>query len=410
MNEQYTAQQQKLENAITARLTEEAAMLLHDLWSERSSCVDDDLLKVTLKCIDECLTEFHILEFHDRWGAEILKSKEATNYLDSLSKYKTIRFSDITRNVILGKDGYLFLSGGRHSVLDYITGRKEPSSVSYENFSQNIKNRLKDCSSKNILYKHIIYPDKHAVHSEKFPLDRYVCLGDEYLERSPELSNCLMYPKLSLRKAKQPFHKKDTHMADEGYCLLTAELMVELGLTKSVCYKIFEELIRDLTGSSRYSGDLGSKLDPEDFDVKVDIAPSWSYAHYKNNLGISNDGLAELYFNKTAITNWRIVVFGDSFSRLHSLFLSKIFRDVAFFRTRYYHQDIIDMSKPDVVLTGNAERYLSVVDRDENAPNFFLYPLLKGIGHAPDQAYAMAMNAFLSYGKPAYTNFKNTLN
>jgi hypothetical protein len=409
MNEQYIAQQQKLRDLVATNLTEDAASLLNELWSKRAPCVDNSLLSLTLDCIDKCLSEFHVLEFHERWGGEILKSDQASNYIDSLSKYKTIRFSDITRNVIIGKDGYLFLSGGKHSVLDYITGRKKPSDASYKNFNQNIKSRFRDCTAKNILFKHIIYPDKHAVCFEQFPLEGYTCLGDEYISRSPELNGPLIYPKLSLQKAKKPFHKKDTHMADEGYCLLTAELMLGLGLSQAICDNIYEELVRDLSNSSKYSGDLGSKLVPEEFDVKVDIVPSWPYAHFKNNLGVSNDGLAELYFNKNAITNWRVVVFGDSFSRLHSLFLSKIFQDVAFFRTRYYHQDIVDMAKPDVVLTGNAERYLSVVDKDENAPNFFLYPLLKGIGHAPDQAYATAMNAFLSYGKPAYRNFKNAL-
>jgi len=256
---------------------------------------------------------------------------------------------------------------------------------------------------------HVIYPDKQSVQSLQFPLESYECLGSSYVKRNPELRKVLIYPRDELSDEGAAFHKKDTHMSDKGYCALTALLLKELGIEAAICAELKVELKELLTKKVKYSGDLGTKMTPEEFDVKCDIEVGWDFYHVKNNLGVSNDGLAELYFNDRALTSMRVVIFGDSFSRLHSLFLSRCFKEVAFFRTRFFHDDIVEMAKPDLVITGNAERYLSAVDRDEIAPNFFLYPLLKGIGHAPDQDYAIAMNAFLSYPKYEYLKFKNNL-
>ncbi|NIE73918.1 hypothetical protein F3J45_05595 [Pantoea sp. Ap-967] len=397
----------RLERAVENKLPGQTFDLLCQLVCCRGEVLGDRDFALVERALSDCLLESQIIDFHARCGEIVRRTGYSSRYMELIAGYKGLRFSDESRNVIVGENGYLYLAGGRHSVLDYITGRKSPPLLSIENFRDNLKRREGFCKARNIKYKHIIFPDKQSVESSNFPLLDYTCLGDRYAEKCIDLAGSLMYPKRDLGSGS--FHKKDTHMSDSGYCNLTALLLRSLGFDDRLCEAVKQELIGCLTKHVKYSGDLGSKMDPEEFDVKNDIEPNWSYLHVKNNLGVSNDGLAELYFNENALTGMRVIIFGDSFSRLHSLFLSRCFKEIAFFRTRYFHEDLVDMARPDLVITGNAERYLGSVDRDDIAPNFFLYPLLKGIGHAPDQEYAIAMNAFLSYGKPEYNKFKDKL-
>ncbi|MFG0866350.1 hypothetical protein [Pseudomonas sp. FYR_7] len=396
-----------LRAAIAAGDSSEAYRMLVAFVASVEEDVTNDLMDLVEQAMSNCFHESQILDFDSSWGEKFRKSIHKERYHSLITEYNGLKFSDSTRNVIVGTDGYLYLSGGRHSVLDYITGRKNPDSHSFDNFRDNIKRRAEYCSARNIKYTHIIFPDKQSVEIENFPLDKYSCLGDAYSKYCIDLPQSLLYPRLELGSGS--FHKKDTHMSDRGYCVLTSLLLKQLGFSSKVCEEVKQELLSCLTKPVKYSGDLGSKMVPEEFDVKLDIDAGWNYKHLKNNLGVSNDGLSELYFNEAALTQMRVLIFGDSFSRLHSLFLSKCFKEVVFLRTRYFHEELVEMAKPDLVITGNAERYLSFVEKDEMAPNFFLYPLLKGIGHAPDQEYAVAMNAFLSYGKPAYRKFKDEI-
>jgi len=383
---------------------------LMSMWSCNSDTFTEELYSDTALAIEECLTEAQIAAFNRQHGPKIKRSRHADAYTTILKKHLELTFVDESRNIAFGTDGYLYLSGGHHAVLDYITGRRSPSLESYDNFMENITNRSSYCASSKIRYLHIIFPDKQSVQRAQFPLKEITCLGELYLKQCPSIANLILYPTEVLQLSAQPFLKKDTHMSSSGYITLTVALLKELGIEKEIYETAERELNAVLTKESGYAGDLGSKITPPDIDTKIDIDPDWRYYHTKNSVGVSNDGLSELYFNENALTQFRVVIFGDSFFRMHSLILSKIFKEVAFFRTRFFHEEIISMAKPDIVLSGNAERYLSQVDKDEIGPNFFLYPHLKGLDQSANQEFAIAMNAFLSYGKTAYADFISTVN
>ncbi len=56
----------------------------------------------------------------------------------------------MTQDVIIGNDGFLFLSGGNHDVIKYFTGEKEPSEDSIEVFLRNISTREEFCLKNQI--------------------------------------------------------------------------------------------------------------------------------------------------------------------------------------------------------------------------------------------------------------------
>ncbi|TOL26640.1 hypothetical protein CGI02_10275 [Vibrio parahaemolyticus] len=62
-----------------------------------------------------------------------------------------------------------------------------------------------------------------------------------------------------------------------------------------------------------------------------------------------------------------------------SRYLSLVYKRVIFCRTRYFHKEVFDNINPDIVLTGNAERYLSHVNSDDRAALFNCYYEMKEI-------------------------------
>ena len=78
------------------------------------------------------------------------------------------------------------------------------------------------------------------------------------------------------------------------------------------------------------------------------------------------------------MVNKIVLIFGDSFFRMMLIHLSAIFSRVICLRTRFLHPEMVTLIRPDVIFTGNAERYLSYVSPDTEAQAFALYPHLRG--------------------------------
>jgi hypothetical protein len=125
-----------------------------------------------------------------------------------------------------------------------------------------------------------------------------------------------------------------------------------------------------------------------------------------NNFRSGNNGICDLYFNKTLLENGpRVLIFGDSYARNIALVLSRFAGQVFFMRTPYLHDEIVNAIMPDTVITENAERYLSSVRSDHDRSLFMLYPWLKDRSYSPSQRFIEAFDAVLSYGRPKYEAF-----
>lgn len=375
---------------------------LLSLWSQEKHNPTQGMIGSTISAIRSTLREDQIKKIHELYGKIIQATPYEKEYTSTLLKYFDLQFTDIDRNVGIGKEGYLFLTGGAHSVLDYATGRREPDNISYENFEKNIKRRIEFCNKHNIKYSHIIFPDKQSVLIDKIPVPNISCLGNSYISKNRGISSSIFYPKNQLKNTQDSFLKLDTHLSDLGY-IKTASLILDF--IQEQGSDLINTLSKQCNKNVKYAGDLGSKITPNIFDVRYDLIPQWNYIHLNNGLNVANDGITEIYINKNAPSQKRIFIFGDSFFRRISLILSSVFKEVVFFRTRFFHEEIIMMGNPDIVLTGQAERYLSVVDDDMNAPIFLLYPNIKGLQTTYDNEYIFAINSILSYRKNAYKLF-----
>jgi tetratricopeptide (TPR) repeat protein len=314
------------------------------------------------------------------------------------------RVANVENGVLIGHNNTLFLAEGGHAVLDFATGRRTVPEESYGNFLRNLVQRHRAATSEGAKFQHVIFPDKHSVCTEDFPIEDPILLGVRYLERFPALAHYICYPRDELRQATRPsFMRTDTHVTDYGTILVCAEIVRRLVGEPQTTH--VSSLIAGTNIEADWSGDLGSKLTPPHSETRTQNPMKWLRNWYHNNLTGGNNGIIDIYFNNDSVHDKRLVWFGDSFGRSACQFMAYFFREVTFFRTPFFHPEIFDQIRPDYLVTQNAERYLNFVHSDEMRPAFFMYPHLSNLAYQPGAEFAAAMSAVLSYGRKPYVEF-----
>jgi hypothetical protein len=318
-------------------------------------------------------------------------------------------------SVIRGSSNILFLAGGNHSPLAFAQGAYKASKRSINLFWQNINRRARLLEQRSISYRHLIVPDKHLICELEFPEPIKYRLADDYLvaaEGRSSYADHVIYPlgQLTLHRDKACM-RVDTHLSVLGSAICLSAISESLSATKSNItttpnldfYDCIDKMA--LPGKRKY-GDLGSKVYPMEDEADLCLPSNKDIVTISNNFRSGNNGICDLYFNKTLLENGpRVLIFGDSYARNIALVLSRFAGQVFFMRTPYLHDEIVNAIMPDTVITENAERYLSSVRSDHDRSLFMLYPWLKDRSYSPPQRFIEAFDAVLSYGRPKYEAF-----
>ncbi|CAO4144795.1 hypothetical protein LPLAFNJD_LOCUS1782 [Methylorubrum aminovorans] len=280
----------------------------------------------------------------------------------------------IHNDVLLSESGYAFLIGGNHSVLRFMTGEISPSEQSFLNFANNVAHRYSQAAKSGSRYAHVLFPDKQSVMDEAFPIKGIVRLGDFYIERANAAAAHVVYPIAALKAAENPsYYPLDTHMTDHGSLIMLRAMLKSVDIEAN---EAIDKIGSRIVKVQETFGDLGSKFTPPMRQTSIVLDPDWQFVSYSGAKSF-NDGQIDIRLNPYAPVRQRVLLFGDSFFRLMLNHLSGVFNEVICLRTRFYHEEMVASIKPDVIFTGNAERYLSSVISDEEAHPFFLYPLLR---------------------------------
>jgi len=303
--------------------------------------------------------------------------------------------------VIEGRDEVLFLAGSVHKILEHLTGRVTIQKSSFEAFRENIISRSKYCAERGIKYKHVIYPDKATVMRSYFPIDNIIGFTDQYRDFfTPDVIDL----GLSLPDSTEHFFKTDTHLNFDGKVKTTIDVMQQFFELDAVNARVALESFRGR--STVMNGDLGSKLPvprtEERFDIRTDFLK-----RYHNQAG-ANDGFTVVCFNKEKMQKEegkRLLIFGDSFCERSLQFYAYFYSEILFCRTRYFHDEIVAMYKPDHLITESAERYFSHVRLDNVAPRFDLIYGLRGFKYVENVDFYRAFNAVLNFGRPQYREY-----
>lgn len=296
--------------------------------------------------------------------------------------------------VLAGKDGYLFLAGGSHRVLEFVLGRLRPTAQSHTNFATDIAERARISTSIGARYLHVVFPDKQSVLPALFPYPVGETLTERYLRRAPEVAPLVCNLRDILAAQPKPvFARTDTHLTDFGTIAATAHLVERL--TGQTHPDIEALLLGALADGPPQLRDLGSKLSPPITEAIPACTAPWRGHSFFNDLSGGNNGLVHIRFNPEAPIRRRLLWFGDSFGRQACQFLAFYFQEVVFLRTGFFHPEIAAAIRPNILITQNIERYFSHWISDADRPSFFMYPHLGTTPYAPDKKFATAFSAVL---------------
>lgn len=291
-------------------------------------------------------------------------------------------------DIIISKDNYIFLIGGNHNILNFFTKKNKPSIKSIENFIENINYRYNYSKKRNIEYQHYIFPDKIYFLKNKLDLKISSLYRENY--QSKKINGIVNYPLIDLKDENYFFYKTDTHLTHYG----------NLYMLKTIIKKNLLPFIASLDSSIKidlnFKGDLSKKMTHPIFENRILLKQDIHSKFFTNGIIGGNNGILDLYSNISALSEKKLLIFGDSYFRSLLPYLSYFYKKIIFCRTPHFHEEIVDSCSPDIVLTGNAERYLSNVISDEDKNNFFLYPLLDNKSTNPSIGFNECFKEFFN--------------
>ncbi len=301
-------------------------------------------------------------------------------------------------DVLIGREDYLFLKNGGQHQFDYLTGRQSPSKKSIENFASNLRFRHEYCKNIGVDFRHVVFPSKPLIKINYLPLEFAnvkslfrSCYSDFFHDviNGP----IVFYPLqnlIDLENKHSTFYKSDTHMTARACHEISCILLESIGV-------IPDELKEHEFVYKEFLGDLGNMSNSERYSYEefyVEVRDLYSVENRNFIKGNTNN--VSIFHNYNNGVNKRLLVFGDSFIKDCLSFMAPYFKDILYVRSSCFQPEIIAMYRPDVIFSGNAERYLSDVESDNNAGNFLLS--LYGCNiFSPSNQYREAFSAQMSY-------------
>jgi hypothetical protein len=313
-------------------------------------------------------------------------------------------FIKIKNGVIELPSGTLFLrqKNSAQQQFDYMLGNLNLSSESIENFHKNMAMNIFLSQALKCLYHHIIFPTKAMAF-----LDEFLNIGI-YLKPivcKEHLNYKVYYPNLQdLRK--NYFVKDGNHCSCRGYLAIIEPILNKLGYNFNDVQFSFIKTFR--------IGDLGQMYNSPPIEREY-ISGAIGHSRvksYSNKASLEgNTGEIRLKFNPDAIYKQRLVLFGDSFFVGCLNILSAIFEEISYIRRPYIDNELANRLNPDIILTGNAERYLvNVPDSSDDIPYFLLLlnnnVKMQALGMEDIEALRMV---FYSRSSSRYIKWKQSL-
>ncbi len=311
--------------------------------------------------------------------------------------------------VIEGDDGELYLGNGAHNPLDYMMGKISASDKSISSFESNLRYRMSISKKLGAKYIHVVAPDKPTVLRDQFPLLNFISLGEVVRAR---VDMPYLYPVEELKelhKHHRSYNQTDTHWSPEGNALVTRLVAQAYGIEAERLRELADDLQACITpNATDLIGDLGRKLDPPRSSKCSVFHPYWHTWTFANGIP-KNQGNIYYVVSAHPKAQGRLLIFGDSFIIAMRYFLSAVFEEVVICRTQFLHKEIALGVKPDYILTENVERYLGVIQTDNNAQPFLMLPALlnRPTNYKPGAQAAIA--AALSGGTPVHKKFLTKL-
>lgn len=275
-------------------------------------------------------------------------------------------------DVLVGKDGWLFLEGGSNDVLDQHTGRRRMPPQDVDAWHAALAGRIAWAADRGITYRAIFVPDSQAVYREKLPDDIAAQLIPDdqrpvptmIAALPPDVKGPVLYPLDELVAASaenETFQRGDTHWTEFGSWVVYGAL--KESLRDAAADWITEDRL-SFHAASEW-GDLGSKLDPPQMTLclRAELQGADATLVYDNK--VRNNGHVRVYRRSEPNAPTRCLVFADSFARNIEKFLVNTFAEtVLVHSSRRVDFAFAETVAPDLVLTLGVERFAIDPPRD----------------------------------------------
>lgn len=288
-------------------------------------------------------------------------------------KYKLFHYAD-SSEVINGKDGWLFFTGGEE--LKDILGlnRFSPENLDYINSC--IQKAAAFYEKKGIDFIVVLPPNKSSAYRQYLP-DGYrsvspISKGEElaaYLSEHSGVTVIDPLPMLSEDNSYLWYYKTDTHWNDAAGFAVSQEIIRALGGTPTAMDQI------TVSYEPAPAGDLADL-----FHLPASMAPDISavISGYEDNarlnlVDVNGDGGIVHIKNDAARDPRRIAVYRDSFGIAIQNTLPRYFAKTDFYHWQSFTPALLEKNPPDAIV-------YEIVERDE--------------GRIPDDMHALAPEAF----------------
>lgn len=290
------------------------------------------------------------------------------------------RAPDHHPDVHIGRDGWLFLTGGTNSVLAQY---REPgvARATLWRWRRILEARVRRCAGLGSRYAHVVAPEKLTIYPQAcdglaFDPERAPVLRlERWLSLSPARRHWIdLVRPFRSRAAEAPLYcRTDSHWSFAGYLLAYGEICRHLGLAPR------QDIARRRIGTpAAYAGDLGLKFDP----IRTEIAEPCRFETsarriYANSLVTAFEaegrgqeahiGAHVVYRNESPEADpRRLVLFADSYGHHASTphtgsltpLLADTFREVHVLWSTSIDWSYVARVKPDFVVAEIAERFM----------------------------------------------------
>lgn len=298
----------------------------------------------------------------------------------------------LENQVLIGNNRDLFLAGGNHSILRFMQGEELPESTVMR-LHDNITRRRVLATQYGAEYFHLIAPEKYVVYPGNLPISNPGSMAQRYMKSGLKDA---VYPVAELRKTRggRSYGLTDTHWSLYGVLAIAELIARRFGIPETTVDAIAARVAAAIRpDGTEFQGDLGRKLEPKQGEPRLVFDMDFRETVHENGLGhdytaAHNDGRMIVVDGEAACTDKVLMIFGDSYLYHALSVLSLFFRRIIFMRTRFFHEEMVAMARPDCIVSQMAERYMGSVSPDEAAPPFLFIPYI--LGRAPKMAEAEA--------------------
>ncbi len=314
--------------------------------------------------------------FRDHFGFRALLIE-----LHSLIKFRLLGAG--SKNVIIGKDGWLYITNPFGAVMDQHRGLTGFDAGRLGEWTTYLERRRRWFAGRGIHYLFVIVPNKPTIYPEHLPRWLSARAGEtpldqlmDHFREKPETPLLDLRPAILASKAKRRlYYQTDSHWNDLGGYLGYRAIFEKLARRFPRLERLEES---DLETSRRtgYSGDLSGSLNLTGIVTETATLMRPGPGHRAREVAMGPEVSAALKQRLGPATRWktdrpgpRLLIFGDSFSGHIGPFLRSHFSET-------YHvvphvglsMELIDIAKPDVVLQILVERSIRHPPQDDPWP------------------------------------------